>query len=68
MRSLVAKDTMSHIPGRGTACRDHYGRDAVFEMFGRFVQASKETFSRNYTMYGQRGSCGRIDLRHCTTW
>ena len=35
MRSLVAEDTVRHIPGRGPLAGDHRGRDAVFEMFGR---------------------------------
>ena len=46
MRSLVAEDTVWHIPGRGPLAGDHYGRDAVFEMFGRLVQASEGTFTQ----------------------
>ena len=46
MRSLVAEDTVWHIPGRGPLAGDHRGRDAVFEMFGRLVQASEGTFNQ----------------------
>ena len=46
MRSLVAEETVWHIPGRGPLAGDHYGRDAVFEMFGRLVQASEGTFTQ----------------------
>jgi uncharacterized protein len=46
MRSLVAEDTVWHIPGRGPLAGDHYGRDAVFEMFGRLVQESEGTFTQ----------------------
>jgi uncharacterized protein len=46
MQSLVAKDTVWHIPGRGPLAGDHHGRDAVFEMFGRLVQASEGTFDQ----------------------
>ena len=46
MRSLVAEDTLWHIPGRGPLAGDHRGRDAVFEMFGRLVQASEGTFNQ----------------------
>jgi uncharacterized protein len=46
MRSLVAEDTVWHIPGRGPLAGDHYGRDAVFEMFGRLVQGSEGTFTQ----------------------
>ena len=46
MRSLVAENTVWHIPGRGPLAGDHYGRDAVFEMFGRLVQASEGTFTQ----------------------
>ena len=46
MRSLVAEDTVWHIPGRGPLAGDHRGRDAVFEMFGRLVQASGGTFAQ----------------------
>jgi ketosteroid isomerase-like protein len=46
MRSLVAEDTVWHIPGRGPLAGDHYGREAVFEMFGRLVQASEGTFTQ----------------------
>jgi ketosteroid isomerase-like protein len=45
MQSLVAEDTVWHIPGRGPLAGDH-GRDAVFEMFGRLVQASEGTFDQ----------------------
>ena len=46
MQSLVAEDTVWHIPGRGPLAGDHRGRDAVFEMFGRLVQASEGTFDQ----------------------
>jgi ketosteroid isomerase-like protein len=46
MRSLVAEDTLWHIPGRGPLAGDHHGRDAVFEMFGRLVQGSEGTFDQ----------------------
>ena len=46
MRSLVAEDTVWHIPGRGPLAGDHHGRDAVFEMFGRLVQGSEGTFTQ----------------------
>jgi len=46
MQSLVAEDTVWHIPGRGPLAGDHQGRDAVFEMFGRLVQASEGTFDQ----------------------
>jgi uncharacterized protein len=46
MRSLVAEDTVWHIPGRGPLAGDHHGREAVFEMFGRLVQASEGTFTQ----------------------
>jgi ketosteroid isomerase-like protein len=46
MQSLVAEDTVWHIPGRGPLAGDHHGRDAVFEMFGRLVQASEGTFDQ----------------------
>ena len=46
MQSLVAEDTVWHIPGRGPLAGDHHGRDAVFEMFGRLVQASEGTFNQ----------------------
>jgi uncharacterized protein len=46
MRSLVAEDTVWHIPGRGPLAGDHYGRDAVFAMFGRLVQTSEGTFTQ----------------------
>lgn len=46
MRSLVAEDTVWHIPGRGPLAGDHHGRDAVFEMFGRLVQGSRGTFTQ----------------------
>jgi uncharacterized protein len=46
MRSLVAEDTVWHIPGRGPLAGDHYGRDSVFEMFGQLVQASDGTFTQ----------------------
>jgi uncharacterized protein len=46
MRSLVAEDTVWHIPGRGPLAGDHRGRDAVFEMFGRLVQRSAGTFTQ----------------------
>jgi ketosteroid isomerase-like protein len=46
MRSLVAEDTVWHIPGRGPLGGDHHGRDAVFEMFGRLMQASEGTFTQ----------------------
>jgi uncharacterized protein len=46
MQSLVAGDTVWHIPGRGPLAGDHYGREAVFEMFGRLVQASEGTFAQ----------------------
>ena len=46
MQSLVAEDTVWHIPGRGPLTGDHHGRDAVFEMFGRLVQASEGTFDQ----------------------
>jgi ketosteroid isomerase-like protein len=46
MQSLVAEDTVWHIPGRGPLAGDHHGRDAVFEMFGRLVQGSEGTFDQ----------------------
>jgi ketosteroid isomerase-like protein len=46
MQSLVAENTVWHIPGRGPLAGDHRGRDAVFEMFGRLVQASEGTFTQ----------------------
>ena len=46
MQSLVAEDTVWHIPGRVPLAGDHDGRDAVFEMFGRLVQASEGTFDQ----------------------
>ena len=46
MQSLVAEDTVWHIAGRGPLAGDHHGRDAVFEMFGRLVQASEGTFDQ----------------------
>ena len=46
MQSLVAENTVWHIPGRGPLAGDHRGRDAVFEMFGRLVQASGGTFTQ----------------------
>jgi len=46
MQSLVAEDTVWHMPGRGPLAGDHYGRDAVFEMFGRLAQASEGTFDQ----------------------
>jgi uncharacterized protein len=46
MRSLVAEDTVWHIPGRGPLAGDHRGREAVFEIFGRLVQASEGTFNQ----------------------
>ena len=46
MQSLVAEDTVWHIPGRGPLAGDHHGRDAVFEMFCRLVQASEGTFDQ----------------------
>jgi uncharacterized protein len=46
MRSFVAEDTVWHIPGRGPLAGDHYGRDAVFEMFGRLMEASEGTFTQ----------------------
>jgi ketosteroid isomerase-like protein len=46
MRALVAEDTVWHIPGRGPLAGDHYGRDAVFEMFARLVQGSAGTFTQ----------------------
>jgi uncharacterized protein len=46
MRSLVAEDTVWHIPGRGPLAGDHYGREAVFEMFGQLVQGSEGTFTQ----------------------
>ena len=46
MQVLVAEDTVWHIPGRGPLAGDHHGRDAVFEMFGRLVQASEGTFTQ----------------------
>jgi uncharacterized protein len=46
MQSLVAEDTVWHVPGRGPLAGEHRGRDAVFEMFGRLVQASKGTFTQ----------------------
>jgi ketosteroid isomerase-like protein len=46
MRSLVAEDTVWHTPGRGPLAGDHRGRDAVFELFGRLVQASDGTFTQ----------------------
>ena len=46
MRSLVAEATVYHIPGRGPLAGDHHGRDAVFEMFGRLMQASEGTFNQ----------------------
>ena len=46
MQSLVAEDTVWHIPGRGPLAGDHHGRDAVFEMFGRLMQASEGTFNQ----------------------
>jgi ketosteroid isomerase-like protein len=46
MRSLVAEDTVWHIPGREPLAGDHYGRDAVFEMFGQLVQGSEGTFTQ----------------------
>jgi ketosteroid isomerase-like protein len=51
MRSLVAEDTVYHIPGRGPLAGDHHGRDAVFEMFGRLMQASEGPSIRNSTTY-----------------
>jgi ketosteroid isomerase-like protein len=51
MRSLVAEETVWHIPGRGPLAGDHNGRDAVFEMFGRLVQASEGTSLRSSTMW-----------------
>jgi uncharacterized protein len=50
MRSLVAEDTVWHIPGRGPLAGDHHGREAVFEMFGRLVQVSEGTLLRNSMM------------------
>ena len=47
MQSLVAEDTVWHLPGRGPLAGDHYGRNAVFEMFGRLVQASEGTFNQS---------------------
>jgi ketosteroid isomerase-like protein len=46
MQSLVAEDTVWHIAGRGPLAGDHHGRDAVFEMFDRLVQASEGTFDQ----------------------
>src|SRR5512132_3857392 len=46
MRSLVAEDAVWHIPGRGPLAGDHNGRDAVFEMFGRLMQASEGSFTQ----------------------
>ena len=46
MRLLVPEDTVWHIPGRGPLAGDHYGRDAVFEMFGRSVEGSQGTFTQ----------------------
>ena len=46
MQSLVAEDTVWHMPGRGPLAGDHHGRDAVFEMFGRLAQASEGTFDQ----------------------
>ena len=46
MQSLVAEDTVWHIPGRGPLAGDHHGRDAVFDMFGRLMQASEGTFNQ----------------------
>jgi len=46
MKSLVAEDTVWHIPGHGPLAGDHRGRDAVFDMFGRLVQASEGTFTQ----------------------
>ena len=46
MQSLVAEDTVWHIPGRGPLAGDHHGRDAVFDMFGQLVQASEGTFTQ----------------------
>jgi uncharacterized protein len=46
MRSFVAEDTVWHIPGRGPLAGDHYGRDAVFEMLGRLMEASEGTFTQ----------------------
>jgi ketosteroid isomerase-like protein len=48
MQSLVAEDTVWHIPGRGPLAGDHRGRDAVFEIFGRLVQASEGTFNQAF--------------------
>jgi ketosteroid isomerase-like protein len=47
MQSLVAEDTVWHIPGHGPLAGDHRGRDAVFEMFSRLVQASEGTFNQS---------------------
>ena len=66
MQSLVAEDTVWHIPGRGPLAGDHYGRDAVFEMFGRLVQASEGAFSRTPRSTHQRGPRCRLDARHRT--
>jgi ketosteroid isomerase-like protein len=45
MKSLVAEDTVWHIPCRGPLAGDHHGRDAP-SMFGRLVQASEGTFTQ----------------------
>jgi ketosteroid isomerase-like protein len=46
MHSLVAEDAVWHIPGRGPLAGAHYGRDAVFKMFGQLVEASEGTFNQ----------------------
>ncbi len=50
MKAMVAEDTVWHIPGRGPLAGDHQGRDAVFEMFGRLVQASEEPSLNSFRM------------------
>jgi ketosteroid isomerase-like protein len=36
----------TRFPDRGPLAGDHYGRDAVFEMFGQQVEASEGTFTQ----------------------
>jgi ketosteroid isomerase-like protein len=69
MRALVAEDTVWHIPGRGPLAGDHYGRDAVFEMFARLVQGvGWDLHSGTARCAGERGPCSCIDACQRQTW
>jgi ketosteroid isomerase-like protein len=46
LAELIAQDTVWHIPGRGPLAGDYQGREAVFELINRLVQATEGTFSQ----------------------